>query len=369
MFKIIFSYLPFLVFGLLMFTFVLPACRAYKLGTRTQALMAMFLLFCAAKFLCYGAFGGDEFNPELPLPVIWTWNWLYSGEMILFALSVLLFFIPRRVKPVLFPVLAWSLSAWGMWNGVKLPEVHEVEIACPGLPASLDGYRIVQIADIHVSAAAPRWRTEAIVERANAANADLAVCTGDIVDGKVIHRKRDVEPLRDVRAKDGVYFITGNHEFYNNWDEWSGVFDEWGFCFLHGECVFPREGLALGGVDDEVVFRQRMPVTLPSARGAFAAATNGEFRVLLQHRPKYFAENAAECGLGLQLSGHTHGGVMPGLNTLVHLHNAGFVRGVYEQGASRLYVSPGCGQWAGFPIRFFDDPEISVLVLRSAKAR
>ena len=292
--------------------------------------------------------------------------------MLLLALTAVLFFLPRRVKPFLLPVLAWGISAWGVWNGIKLPEVRETEVVCPGLPASLDGYRIVQIADIHVSSAARRWRTEAIVERANAANADLAVCTGDIVDGKTELRGVDVEPIKDLKAKDGVYFITGNHEFYYNWSAWLKLYDAWGIRFLHRECVFPHEGLALGGVDDDVILASGSDGAPPEISGTFDAATNGEFRVLLQHRPTYARENAAMHGVGLQLSGHTHGGVMPALNWLVSFVNRGFVRGLYEippdvsapGHEGRIFVSPGCGQWAGFPIRLFDDPEISVITLR-----
>ena len=369
----LFTYAPFAIFALLVPAYIVPTCRTWRIGPRGQASIAAFLLLCCSKFLCYMAFGGDAFNPELPQWLIWTWNWLYSGAMILFVVSLVQFLVPRRVRGVLLPVLAWSLSAWGVWSGVKIPVVREVEISCPGLPASLDGYRIVQIADIHASAAAPRWRTEAIVELANAAEADLAVCTGDIVDGSPRRRRRDVEPLKDLKAKDGVWFVTGNHEFYGDWDAWSGIFAKWGIRFLRNECVFPREGLALGGVDDMASRLWRSKSAYPDVGAAFASATNGEFRVLLQHRPKEALANAL-LGVGLQLSGHTHGGVMPLMNRLVGMANDGFVRGVYElpsggaasESRGRLFVSPGCGQWAGFPIRFLDDPEITVLVLRSA---
>ena len=374
MIKAFFTYTPFAVFVLLALVYIVPTCRAWKIAQRGQASIAAFLLFCCSKFLCYRAFGGDAFNPDLPQWLVWTWNWLYSGAMLLFVLAVALFFVPRRVKAILLPALAWALAAWGVWNGVKIPKVNEVEIQCPGLPAALDGYRIVQVADVHVSAAAPRWRTEAIVALANAADADLAVCTGDIVDGTVHRRRRDVEPLKELKARDGVWFVTGNHEFYGDWDEWSALFDKWGIRFLRNECVFPREGLALGGVDDDAIFRWRAQATAPDVAQAFASATNGEFRVLLQHKPKEARANVFS-GVGLQLSGHTHGGVMPLLNILVYNANDGFVRGEYRISADgaasgqegRLYVSPGCGQWAGFPVRFFDDPEISVLVLRCVR--
>ena len=378
MIRSLFTYLPFVAFILVMLGFVFPTCRALQLRSRTQAAWALVILAACSKFLFFRLLGGDEFNPDLPMAAIWVWNWMYSGAMILLVLSILHLLVPRRfrlqgkVKLILLPVLAWTLSARGVWNGVKIPDVKEIEVDCPALPAALDGYRILQLADIHVSASAPRWRTEALVAKANAAGADLIVCTGDIVDGDPAQRRADVEPLKDLKARDGVWFCTGNHEFYNDWDAWRVLYDEWGIRFLHNECVFPHEGLALGGVDDYQV-RSALSggYAWPDAKQAFSAATNGEYRVLLQHRPEGVGANVFH-GVRFQLSGHTHGGVMPLLNFLVSWHNDGFVRGLYrisDDGAAsgpagRLYVSPGCGQWASFPIRFFDDPEISVLVLR-----
>lgn len=372
MFKAIFTCLPLVAFVMVMLGFVLPACRALQLRSRVQAAWSVLILLACSKFLFYRLLGGDEFNPDLPMLVIWAWNWLYSGAMILLFLSLALFFVPKKAKAYVFPVLAWSLAALGIWNGVRVPELREVELECPGLPASLDGYRIVQLADIHASASAPRWRTEAVVAKANAAGADLIVCTGDIVDGDPAQRRADVEPLKDLKARDGVWFCTGNHEFYNDWDAWKALYDEWGVRFLRNECVFPHEGLALGGVDEELAMRfSRDDSWWPDVGRAFAAATNGEFRVLLQHRPEYARENVWR-GVNLQLSGHTHGGVMPLLSLLVSWHNNGFVRGLYripagEAASGRdglLYVSPGCGQWAGFPVRFFNDSEVTVFTLR-----
>lgn len=367
-----FTYLPFVAFVLVVLGFVFPACRALQLRTRGQAVMSMVLLLCFSKFLCFRTLGGNVFNPEFPDFLIWIWDWLFDGAMILLVLAAALFFVPRRVKAWLLPVLAWSAAAVGVWNGVRPPPVREVEIACPGLPDSLDGYRIVQLADLHVSSAARRWRTEAIVERANAAGGDVVVCTGDIVDGAPALRLRDVEPLKDLRARDGVWFVTGNHEFYGDWDGWRALYDEWGIRFLHDKCVFPRPDLALGGVDDGAFGSDTGPAGVARV---FAAATNGEFRVLLKHRPADARGNGVH--VGLQLSGHTHGGIAPLLARLVALANEGFVRGVYDISSdasapgsgARLYVSPGCGQWAGFPIRFFNDSEISLLVLRKETGR
>ena len=357
---VVFTYLPFAFFALTMAAFVLRL----RLGTRQQAIWAMVLLLGFSKFLCFDALGGHAFSPDLPELLIWGWDWLYSGAVILCALSVL-FFFRFRGKAYVLPVLAWSLSAWGLYNGVSVPAVHEVELAFDRLPAELDGYRIVQLADLHCSSAARRWRTQAIVDRTNALRPDLICLTGDNADGRVSRIARHAEPLKELCARDGVFACTGNHEYYWEYREWRASFygKAENIRFLANECAFPRPELALGGVPDTVGVRKGLEEA-PDVRTAFAAATNGEFRVLLQHQPKWAEESAREVGVDLQLSGHVHGGIAPGFRSYIEKFNGGFSRGAYRLGASILYVSPGCGQWAGFPMRFFNPSEITLIVLR-----
>ena len=372
MIRAIFTYAPFVVGLMIMFGLVFPNCRQLQLRTRTQAIWAMVILFCCSKFLCFKAFGGDEFTPDLPAAVIWIWDWLYSGAIILAALALLTVFFRFRAKLWVLPVLAWGLAAWGLYNGFCVPAVHEVELKYSDLPASLDGYRIVQLSDLHCSSAARRWRTQAVVDKVNALKPDLICLTGDLADGKASRIARHLEPIKELRAKDGVYACTGNHEYYHDYYGWTMHFYEKArdIRFLANACAIPRPGLAVAGVPDRAG-RERGLDAVPDPRGAFAAATNGEFRVLLQHRPKGAEENCREVGVDLQLSGHTHGGIAPLLSWLVKLHNGGYVRGLYPApgrlGDRYLYVSPGSGQWAGFPMRFFNDSEITLLTLRRRK--
>ena len=286
--------------------------------------------------------------------------WIGTGAMILSALS-LVFFFRFRGRGIVLPVAAWLLAAWGIFNGIVPPEVKELELRFEGLPAELDGYRIVQISDLHASSAARAWRTRKVVELANARNPDLICLTGDYADGRVAAVREELAPLAGLRAKDGVWAVTGNHEGFGPFAEWQAWYDSWGIRFLSNECVFPRRGLALGGVDD---FRLSMQRGMPDVGTAFAAATNGEFRILLQHQPRNAHANIEGHGVRLQLSGHTHGGIMPGFRPIVRRHNAGFVRGLYELPHGVLYVNSGCGQWPGFPIRFFTPSEIVLVTLR-----
>ena len=372
MIRAIFTYAPFAVGLLIMFGLIFPNCRQLQLRTRTQAIWAMVILLCCSKFLCFKAFGGHAFNPDLPALVIWIWDWLYSGAIILAALALVTVFFRFRAKLWVLPVLAWGLAAWGLYNGFCVPAVHEVELKYSDLPASLDGYRIVQLSDLHCSSAARRWRTQAVVDKVNALKPDLICLRGDLADGKASRIARHLEPIKELRAKDGVYACTGNHEYYHDYYGWTMHFYEKArdIRFLANACAIPRPGLAVAGVPDRAG-RERGLDAVPDPRGAFAAATNGEFRVLLQHRPKGAEENCREVGVDLQLSGHTHGGIAPLLSWLVKLHNGGYVRGLYpapgRSGDRYLYVSPGSGQWAGFPMRFFTDSEITLLTLRRRK--
>lgn len=368
MFKILFSIVPYAFALTAMLLFVLP-CR---LKVRAQAIWAMVLLFCASKFLCFAQFGGDAFAPELPEKFIWFWNWAYSGMCILLVLCLPgLLIRNRRVRVWVVPLMAWALALWGVANGLKVPDVREETVFFPNLPVSLEGYRVLQLSDLHVSSAARRWRTQAIVEKANAVEADLICLTGDYVDGMPSHQTRNLEPLKELKAKDGVVAVTGNHEFYFDFDRYQAMYRSWGIPVLNGDCLSPRAGLAVGGVGDPVGLSYGVP--LPTYETTFATATNGEFRLLLQHRPVI---NFEECGIqaagtfDFQLAGHTHGGIAPGLRALVARYNLGLVRGFYRTSEGRLvYVSSGAGQWAGFPIRFFNDPEIVVFVLRKSPQR
>ena len=360
----VFAYMPYAFFALTMATFVLPL----RLKVRAQAIWTMALLLCFSKFLCFDAFGGHPFNPDLPAAVILTWDWLYSGAMILSALGLFTVFFRLRAKMWLLPIVAWGLSAWGLYDGLRVPDVHEVELTYADLPSSLDGYRIVQLSDLHCSNAAQRWRTEAVVGKANALDADLVCLTGDLADGQVDRIARHLEPIRELRAKDGVFACMGNHEYYHDYYAWMSQFYAKApdIRFLTNECAFPRAGLALAGVPDEAGWGRGLDPA-PDPRLAFAAATNGEFRVLLQHRPKGAVESVRELDVRLQLSGHAHGGIAPPFRPIIASFNGGFVRGLYSLEKSYLYVSPGSGQWGGFPMRLFNDSEITVLTLRRTK--
>jgi hypothetical protein len=349
--------------------------------SRRRAFFATAALGLAfGKFAFFAVVGGNSFTPSLSQYVIWAYGWIYGAAMLLTMLS---FFaamfdgaaralrhpvplLAKRIRCGFFALFAVAFSFWGIYEGVRIPSVNRVEIVCPGLPAAFDGYRIVHLSDLHCSTAARRGRFEKIVERVNALKPDLIAITGDFVDGTVANRRDDIAPLSGLVAKDGVLGCTGNHERYWEWDHWRVALKDMGIVFPEdsGVCVIRRGGdaLAVGGLVDWSFG------SYSNACFAFAGAPEGAFRILLFHRPYTQAIASAAGDVRLQLSGHTHGGAMPGLRMLVEYTNEGKSRGLYEFAPGRfLHLSAGTGQWAGFPLRFFVPAEISELVLRTVR--
>ncbi len=328
-----------------------------------------FFAFSGLKFIAFSHWGGNMFNPYFPEPVAFFWCFACDMTVYIALLSVVWWL--KWHRGTVIAVAAALLSAWGLWNGFCTPRVVELTLEYDNLPRSLEGYRIIHISDFHTCRGITTWRTERTVDLANSLKADLICLTGDFLDGLVKTRPEDLKPFARLRAKDGVWAVTGNHEFYNNLPKWEKAFEENGINLLANRCVLPREGLAVGGVHDRdaaIPYRKLPKSYYPAVRTAFADAKRGEFRLLMQHRPQLADEYAAELGVRLQLSGHTHGGVTPVMEPFVAEKNGGFVKGLYplqgKCGNAFLYVTAGAGVWGGLPARLFNPSEIALITLR-----
>lgn len=352
------AYSPFAAALLVYATAVWPS----RLGVRGRALWLLALLLAASRSVVFKHLGGSPFLPEFPEGVIWAWYFASAALYVLLALR-LVWWTPRG-RLTAMPALALALTAVGVWNAYKPPAVHEVELAFENLPKVLDGYRIAHVSDLHCSSAARRWRTEAVVAAVNAAKPDLVCLTGDYVDGKVSDRAADMAPLKGLRAPDGVLCVTGNHEYYLDAARWRGWYRANGFRFLENEWTRPRDGLTVAGVNDPQAAVSRLGVP-PDAAQAFKGSPTNDFRILLAHRPQLFRDDRGKVRVDLQLSGHTHGGIAPGLDRVIAKMNGGYVHDVYRDGDAALCVSRGAGLWVGFPLRFLNPAQVVVLTLRA----
>jgi len=257
-------------------------------------------------------------------------------------------------------VLALSLLA--VRNGLRLPDVRRLEIALARWPRALDGFRIVQISDIHIGPLLGRGFAEALTRRVNALVPDLVAVTGDLVDGSVEALREEVEPFAGLAAPHGVFFVTGNHDVYSGGESWVECVRELGLTPLRNEriAIGGAEGFDLAGVDDHR--GDWVHGSTEDLDAACAGRDPSRPLILLAHDPGTF-RRASERGVDLQLSGHTHGGQIWPFRYLVRLA-VPFVAGLYRVGESLLYVSRGSGFW-GPPMRLLAPAEITEIVLRA----
>ena len=360
--------------------YVLARCvLPLRCGRPLKLLLALLVLLVGFRLHIFALLYAT-FNPELP-------RWLLVGtgapHVLFFLLALLslirdavclIWLLLRRLCPRL-PALPGSnaqmlgllaasvlLTALAVPAALRVPEARTQEVVLPGLPAALDGLRVVQLTDLHISRNFPADWTRAVVERTNALRPDLILLTGDLMDGSPAMRREDFAPLADLRAPLGVFACTGNHEYYSGLAAWRPVLRAHGITLLENAAVVLSvrgSRLTVAGVTDNVSARFGLPGPDPAA----ALSGTPRPRLLMAHKPELFHQTAPH--VDLQLSGHTHGGLALLLDRGVALFNGGFVRGWYAQDGARLHVSPGSGLWGGFPLRLGVPSEITLLILRA----
>ena len=273
---------------------------------------------------------------------------------------------PARDSALAVVGLAALVTATGYVNARRIAAVRSIDVPLPGLPAALDGFRIVQLSDIHVGHTIQRAYLQAIVDRANAQQPDLISLTGDLVDGSVADLREHTAPLGALRARHGVYAVTGNHEYYSGAEAWVAEWRRLGLVpLLNEHRVIDHDGarLLVAGITDYSahVFdpRQRSD----AAAALAGAPRNIALKLLLAHQPRS-APAAAAAGFDLQLSGHTHGGQFLPWNWFVPLQQP-FTAGLHRLRDLWVYTSRGTGYW-GPPLRFGAPSEITLIRLVAA---
>lgn len=265
---------------------------------------------------------------------------------------------------------ATGTLGWGMREALHGLQINEVPVTLARLPASFDGFTIAQLTDIHVGFTVSRSFVEALVERTNALRPDLIAITGDLVDGDVATLAHAVAPLADLRAPHGVYFVTGNHEYYSGVEPWVAELRRLGITVLRNQHVRigqgpgPGDGFDLAGIDDHDAARFGDDQGPDLAR-ALAGRDPARELILLAHQPRQVLATR-DHGVGLQLSGHTHGGQIWPWHYLARAQQ-GFLAGLHRDRDTQIYVSRGSGYW-GPPVRVGAPAEIAKIILRAPRA-
>ncbi len=258
------------------------------------------------------------------------------------------------------------LTGYGVYEARRTPRIREIEIPMPNLPSAFDGFRIVQISDIHVGPTIHRDWVEMVVGTASDAGADMAVFTGDFVDGTVPNLREHTAPIRDLTGRFGQFFVTGNHEYYSGVMPWLDEIDRLGWNILMNEHrVIEKDGarLVIAGVTD---YRAGgfYPEHQSDPYAAISGAPSDAPRILLAHQPASVIE-ASNAGFDVQICGHTHGGQFFPWDNLARLAQP-YISGLHRHDNKMwIYVSRGTGYW-GPPVRIGQPSEITLVTLKRA---
>lgn len=335
--------------------------------------LILFGMVCLVSFkfqIIQYVYGHMFLTPNLPIWGQLLIAWLYAAIFFLFFCLILtdIYLIvnviqkwitghplPTRQCRPLALCLSLLLATIGIWQGVSMPKIKHVSIAIPNLPQEANGMKIAFLTDLHIDGMTFPNRLKNIVQAVSEEKPDLILFGGDNMDGKVEDLIHHFEPIRSLKAPLGIYGVPGNHEYYSGYQSWIEALTNLGIIHLENERVLLSNGVLLIGLTDEAArrFNQEPPNMM------LVNNNHHHPTILLSHRPNAFVYSNAD----LQLSGHTHGGLLWGLNYIIAHANQGYVSGLYQEGSSQLYISNGTGMWSGFPIRLGIPSEITIITL------
>lgn len=240
--------------------------------------------------------------------------------------------------------------------------VEHQPIYLPRLPRAFDGFRIVQLSDIHHSPFTSVKQIERAVETANSLQPDMIALTGDYVSKERRYAAPCAELLGTLKARYGVFAVLGNHDHWTDAALITDLFRAEGITMLVNQGMhFEKDGAAfwLAGVDDTMVGLEDLSLAL-------AGSSEDEMKLLLAHNP-VILRKAARASVDLVLSGHTHGGQvnLRSEQSESERPRRRLLKGLARQGETQIYITRGLGTVV-LPVRFGCPPEVSLLELRCA---
>lgn len=274
-------------------------------------------------------------------------------------------FLKRSLGLGSFFALQSSTAAMAI-SSSELAQLKKVEIVHPNLPDEFVGFKIAQISDLHLGPIIDKHYLLDVVNKVMSHGPDVIVFTGDMIDGHVEVLKDEFTPLDQLNAPHGKFFITGNHEYYWNAQNWIEFFESKDLThLLNTSTVIERNGkkILLSGIPDPAG-RKYFDHHVIDIEKAKSIDPSCDFNILLAHRPD-IADHSHQYGYHLQLSGHTHGGQSFPFNIVVAMVQK-YLSGFYQVQNMGLYVNQGTGYW-GPPIRLFVPSEVSIISLQKGK--
>lgn len=252
---------------------------------------------------------------------------------------------------------AAAVAGYGLFNAAWL-RVTRVTVALPNLPARWRGRTVALVSDVHLGHIRAHRFVRRIVARVNALRPDAVFIAGDMFDGAKVEVDRVVQPWRELSAPAGAYFVSGNHDEFGNRTPLLAALSRVGIRVLHNEKVIV-DGLQIIGVHDGEAGEPQVYRDILRA----VEIDRAQASILLAHQPVNLAV-AAEAGISLQLSGHTHGGQFWPWSWVAARAHGRFVYGINAFGAMQVFTSSGVGTW-GPPLRVGTRSEIVLIRLEA----
>lgn len=369
------------VFALILFSLsYVVLIRQIRINAILRLILIVLFLLISFKNPILVIFGGNLLAPQLPGPIIIGASAAQLALIIavFFGLVLELFlFIVSIVFKVragnafricLFLIVITSASCISFiatCNADLPPQNTFYTFRDAKYP---DSFRIVHLTDTHIGTNVSPERVRDIVRQVNELNPDVIIHTGDIIDGKYEAIAPQVDELKGLKAKYGVYAVNGNHEYYSSAPDWEHVWKKLNIRMINNANVtitddFGRKLLVLAGVSDPAARKYGLNMSGPDYEAALDGVDGSLPVIMLSHRPAEFP-NCATAGADITFSGHTHGGMIPVLKQIVSLTNGGYVSGYYEHKGKKMITGNGTILWAGFYARINDPAEIVVVDLK-----
>lgn len=287
-------------------------------------------------------------NIIMALAIVW---------LIILAARFFNFNISLSFLGTIFLILAMGYSLYGISNALK-PKIKNISVEIKNLPSSWQGKKIIQISDVHLGSVNRQNFLIKIVEKINAENPELVVITGDFFDSMDGDLKDLANPLKKIKAPDGIFFVTGNHETYLGINEILPAINDSRINFLDDRVVNVN-GLRFIGLSYP---KQGDKKNIPESLGKLKKEYEGYPSILLYHSPENI-EEVKNLGISLELCGHTHKGQFFPFGYITNLVYKGYDYGLHEFGNFTLYTSSGTGTW-GPTMRTGSQSEIVSITLR-----